>query len=94
LIKVFSSKNKEPTSKKDDDYYKDSKDKKSQDMIDTNVESDVNCDSSMNINIKKEVEISKLVKKMEMMRIKTINKKLKQNRQMYHVQNSSNKPFN
>jgi len=65
LIKVFSSKNKEPTSKKDDDYYKDSKDKKSQDMIDTNVESDVECDSSLNINIKKEVDISKLVKKEE-----------------------------
>lgn len=65
MIKVFSSKNKEPTSKKDDDYYKDSKDKKSQDMIDTNVESDVECDSSLNINIKKEVDISKLVKKEE-----------------------------
>lgn len=57
LIKVFSSKNKEYSAKDDDN-----KDKKSQDMIDTNVESDPEYDSSLNINIKKEVDITKLVK--------------------------------
>lgn len=64
LIKVFSTKNKEPSStkNKDIDGVNASSDKKSQDMIETNVESQSEYDSTLNINIKKEVDILKLLK--------------------------------
>lgn len=64
LIKVFSTKNKEPSStkNKDIDGKNASNDKKSQDMIETNVESQSEYDSTLNINIKKEVDILKLLK--------------------------------
>jgi len=59
LIKVFSTKNnKDNSTKKDENgIIISNQDKKSQDMIETDVD-----DSSLNINIKKEVDMLKIVK--------------------------------
>jgi len=69
LIKVFSTKNKDTaldenlnSNKLGDNKNNDKRNKNSQDLIDTNVESDPEYDSTLNINIKKEVDILKLIK--------------------------------
>lgn len=60
---MFSTKNKENSSKnKDDKGNTLNQDTNAQDHIETNVESQSEYDSSLNINIKKEVDILKLVK--------------------------------